>query len=478
MWETKLVFFRGGEAARMVREPYGRFPAIGLASYLEYAEMVLHMDAHRVGGWGLACLVLLGACGFSSNVAHAQWHQAEAHSSRHAGTVAQASYRQGTLTTQRILLPNFETDTPGTERWEPQRIFQVSGSEEMLPPPSAPPEHAQEMPQQGQDLPFAGGYSRPEPRALTPQGSPYAYDTYEPLDDSLLRQHSGPGQQEWISPHGESHESWGYGGHGGYDGPGAYCSDDCYTWTLLPREVLWKSYVGGPREARMAQSFVNLRGGGWLWELQAGGRAGIVRYGTDCEGWQLDLWGSAFPRLNFDRNLDLEAADFKVGVPLTYTSGPFQMKLEWYHLSSHLGDEFLLRPENAGVERINYLRDSIVFALGWFVTPEIRLYGEVDYAYKNDGGSKPWHFQTGIDYSPCGVTPLMRPLPFFAVNAHFREEVNYSGGLNVVAGMQWRGPESSAVFRTGIHYYTGQSLQYSFLGQSEEFLGLGMWYDF
>ncbi len=436
---------------------------------LEYAEMVLRMDEQRVGGWGLVCLVLLGMCEFGAPAANAQWHLSEGHSSRHTGAVAPVSYRQGSLTTQRILLPDVETDSSGRERWEPHRVFQVSGSDEMLPPPSAPSEQLRGLPQPRRVLPYAGGYSTPEPLALTPEGSPHAYETFDPVDDPLFPQHSGAGQQGWISPQGGAHHAWGHG---------EYCSDGCYTWTLLPREVLWKSYVGGPREARMSQSIVHLNGAGWLWELQAGGRAGIVRYGTDHEGWQLDLWGSAFPRLNFDRNLDLEAVDFKVGVPLTYTNGPWQVKFEWYHLSSHVGDEFLLRPENAGFNRINYLRDSLVFALGYFVTPEIRLYGEVDYAYKNDGGSRPWHFQTGIDYSPCGVTPFMRPLPFIAVNAHFREEVNYSGGLNVVTGVQWRGPESSAVLRTGLHYYTGQSLQYSFLGQSEEFLGWGMWYDF
>ncbi|MCA8987109.1 MAG: DUF1207 domain-containing protein [Planctomycetaceae bacterium] len=255
---------------------------------------------------------------------------------------------------------------------------------------------------------------------------------------------------------------------------------DEYGWTLLPAEVLYTSYLGAPREARLGQGLLYLNGTGWVWELEAGGRAGILRYGTsrpkNNEGFQLDLWGAAFPRLNFEQNLDVDAVDFKVGVPLTWRQGQWQWKLEWYHISSHLGDEFLLR--NPGFPRLDYLRDSIVLGGGYFPNPDLRLYAEADWAYNTNGGAKPWHFQFGVDYSPVGETPISSPLPFFAISGLVREEVNYSGGVNVVTGWQWRGHEKKSLFRMGFQYYAGQSLQMSFLNEYEELYGLGMWYDF
>ncbi len=254
-------------------------------------------------------------------------------------------------------------------------------------------------------------------------------------------------------------------------------------WTVLPKDILYQSYLGGPREPRFGQAILYQKGTGAIWSLEAGGRAGVLRYGSGpgqpLEGWQLDIWGAAFPRLNMNEMGDLEAADFRVGVPITWRKGPVQMKFEWSHLSSHAGDEYMIR--NPGFVRINYLRDSFLLGGGYFVTPDLRLYADAEYAYNTDGGSKPWHFQFGFDYSPVAVSDcyrVLRPQPFFAVASNIRQEVNYSGGINVVAGLQWRSDESTSLFRIGLQYYQGQSLQYEFLGDYEELIGFGMWYDF
>jgi len=37
------------------------------------------------------------------------------------------------------------------------------------------------------------------------------------------------------------------------------------------------------------------------------------------------------------------ATDFRFGVPLTYGEGPWRTKFGFYHLSSHVGDEYLLK---------------------------------------------------------------------------------------------------------------------------------------
>ena len=83
--------------------------------------------------------------------------------------------------------------------------------------------------------------------------------------------------------------------------------------------------------------------------------------------------------------MEIVATDFRIGVPLTYGVGRYQTKLAYYHLSSHLGDEFMLR--NPGTPRINYSREVIVWGHSWYGTDSLRLYGEVGWAFHVDGGS-------------------------------------------------------------------------------------------
>ena len=259
-----------------------------------------------------------------------------------------------------------------------------------------------------------------------------------------------------------------------------------WSYEVLPVESLYKEYIGDPKAARFASQIVHNTGEGFLWELRAGGRAPLLRFGTPSgtvgpsgrpEGWQLGVEGVATPRLNFEEELDLDFVDYRVGVPLQYQAGRWQYKFELYHLSSHAGDELLIRePEFV---RLNYLRDAARFGVGYFATPDVRLYGESEWAWNNGGGSEPWHLQFGIDYSP--VAPTLdphQPQPFAAVNVGLREELDFGGAVNLLGGLQWRGAASDNVFRFGAQYYNGRSFQYEQFREHEEFLGLGIWYDF
>ncbi|REJ71213.1 MAG: DUF1207 domain-containing protein [Planctomycetota bacterium] len=256
-----------------------------------------------------------------------------------------------------------------------------------------------------------------------------------------------------------------------------------WTWHLLPDDLVYRSYLGSPHEPRLTSAILHESDAGWLWELEVGTRVGLVRYGTPDgarppEGWQIDIQGAAFPRLNLERNYDLDAIDFEVGLPVTWRRGPLQTKFELRHISSHVGDEFLER--NPGFMRANYVRDSLVFGVGMFPTPDVRVYGEADYAFNYDGGAEPWHFQFGVDYSPTPVVEWLgwHGTPFAAVNGELREEVDFGGGFNAVAGWQLRGPQSGRLFRFGLQYYNGKSLQFSFFDQHEELFGAAIWYDY
>ena len=176
-----------------------------------------------------------------------------------------------------------------------------------------------------------------------------------------------------------------------------------HEWQLLPRGLMYQSYLAGPREPRFGYAWLyDTRNETWVNDAAIGGRLGVLRFGDHDpflpEGWQLDIEGAAFPRLA-ETSLDLIATDYRFGIPLTSRRGPYQWKLAFYHLSSHVGDEYLLNTA-PGFDRINFSRNAMVLGLGYFVTADLRLYAETGYGFLNDGGNQPWEFQFGAEYRP------------------------------------------------------------------------------
>jgi len=250
-------------------------------------------------------------------------------------------------------------------------------------------------------------------------------------------------------------------------------------WRVLPDGVIWSSYWAGVHEPRIsAVAFRQDADGSNLLDVTLGGRASLLRFGTDGpgrpQGAELQVEGAAFPRLNLDENWDLDAVDFRFGLPLVYGRDKWQTKFSYYHLSSHMGDEMIVR-ENSEDERINYSRDVLVLGLSYFPLPAWRWYVEAGWAFYDDV-AEPWEFQFGVDVAEPGPTGVWGT-PFAAINGHIRQEVDFGGNVVAQLGWLWRG-NSTHTLRLGAHYFNGKSNQFEFYDQFEEQIGAGVWYDF
>lgn len=274
---------------------------------------------------------------------------------------------------------------------------------------------------------------------------------------------------------------------GCYDCPPGYatgydCPCSAYSWQVLPDGLMYRSYQAGPREPRIGTQIIHnstfIQNSEAIWDGTVGGRRGLIRYGSRGrmmpEGWQLDIEGAAIVRLNLDEERDVDASDFRFGVPFTWGQGNIRYKFAYYHLSSHLGDEFIVR--NPGATRVNYVRDALLLGASYYANPNLRLYGEIGYAVYTAGGAEPLELQFGAEYSKPGCTGIYGT-PFFATNFHLREEIDFSGDWTTQAGWLWRGA-SGSVMRFGLHYMNGKSTQYQLFDTNEEQIGLGLWYDF
>lgn len=267
------------------------------------------------------------------------------------------------------------------------------------------------------------------------------------------------------------------GEDGYYSGGSSIVTGQPYEWHLLPQGLIYRSYLAGEKESRLRSFWYNERGRN-LWDLTLGGNVGLIRYGTQGdarpEGWQLGLEGAGIVRLDVDENRDVDSDDFRGGIPITWGDSIYQVKIAYYHLSSHLGDEYLIKHPN--YDRLNYSRDCLVWGHSVYTTENFRVYGEVGYAFVYDVG-KPWEFQFGFDWAPGNATGA-RGAPFVAINAHLREELNYGGNGVFQAGWAWRRSPSSGLFRVGMEYYNGKDDQFSFYQDSIQKIGGGIWYDF
>lgn len=258
-------------------------------------------------------------------------------------------------------------------------------------------------------------------------------------------------------------------------------SQQAWQWEILPPGLMYRSYLAGEKEPRMAwSSLYDFKRERTVWETVLGGRVGLLRYGTsdilNPEGFQLDAEGAVFTRLlPAEPSTMMEAADFRFGFLGTHRRGPTAIKMGYYHVSSHLGDEFLIA--NPDFPRINYVRDAAIVGIIQDITPSFQAYGEIGNALGRDGGAKPWEFQWGCQYCPTPVRAT-RGAPYAGVNFYSRQEFNFEPSLNVIVGWNWAGSRTGERFRIGMQYYNGPALQYSFFDRRERLLGGGLWLDF
>ena len=247
---------------------------------------------------------------------------------------------------------------------------------------------------------------------------------------------------------------------------------------LLPQGLIYRSYLAGPKEPRMAATIVRIQEDSSIMDGTAGARVALFRIGTKDpirpRGFEMDVEGAAMVRLDLEEEVDVRSTDYRAGVPFTWGDDRHQWKFAYYHISSHLGDEFLIK--NPDFPEFFQVRDALVLGYSHYVTDWLRLYAEAGWAFKSHA-SEPWEFQFGLDYAPRVRTGL-QGAPFFAINGLVRQEIDFSGGLNVQTGWAWRSDMTAHLLRFGLQYYNGASPQFAFLPYNEEQFGIGLWYDF
>jgi hypothetical protein len=257
----------------------------------------------------------------------------------------------------------------------------------------------------------------------------------------------------------------------------AFSSARADRWDFLPTDNVFKPLIGDLREAQnaiIAQPDSNRYDGA------IGLNIDLLHWQpneTDHWGWGID--GATFIELDSlgDAIFPNRVDDWHLGTYFTERSGNFSQRLQYEHVSSHLGDELVpLMP------RIIYSRESFRYTLSYDLSQNFRLFGGPCYwSHISPDISDPRFFFTGglelyTDYSR------------FLFDTHIRGYLTYyievlgeAGGVvdqTVQFGLEYRAKtDTHQAVRTGIILYTGNGLYGQFYQNPESYWGLGIFFD-
>jgi hypothetical protein len=261
--------------------------------------------------------------------------------------------------------------------------------------------------------------------------------------------------------------------------------------TVFPNSLLWEPNIAVHRDPRLQFMALNQSAdGNNNLDTSIGGTMGLFR--ADINGadlsYQLDMFGVVHTRLG---SADLQAADYRFGVPITWRRGWWQGKLAYEHTSSHLGDKFILRTQR---EILFYAKDEIVAGLGRIIENQFRLYVNIGYAY---GQQLPNPASTRANMSNLANTTQNRGradigfewfdreatgfagTPFLAANVEVRGDQNWSPNLRAQAGWLFRNPtQRMGNARFFVEYFNGSMPYGQFYLVKESYAAVGFGFDY
>jgi hypothetical protein len=262
----------------------------------------------------------------------------------------------------------------------------------------------------------------------------------------------------------------------------------------LPEDpVLFKPFIADPREVDYSV--------GWRFNDNALVKNVIdVSFGdiitfyrwTDvgsCHG-QLDisleggLW-AVFDPLHY--SAPLMNADYYVGIPVTYAFGPWAFRLRGFHISSHVGDEFLLNHRHdRHFKRKNPSAEYIDFFVSYYLREDIRLYGGLGVVAAMDES-----FPIGRFYAEAGAELHMSQLgfidlhdqiygrPFYGMHFHFQTKHERHVDQTYVLGYEWgKLCGLQRILRAFIEYHDGYSCEGQFFALPTNYFSIRISYGF
>lgn len=233
--------------------------------------------------------------------------------------------------------------------------------------------------------------------------------------------------------------------------------------------------------------------------LSFGGAISLIRIEGPISSAQLSVGAGLFTQFDsFADGLDNFAWEGTGFLTIDASLGKYvSVRAGFHHLSSHIGDEYLARydvvdlpltsAEQMGIGDgygLDYVRDSLLFALSYHPEESINIYLESRYSmnmllYMLRYNDYPWQIVTGFDKQWKAW--------FLGASASMYQETSWFPSLTLQTGRQLEILPQHSRVRLGIEYYYGRpsfgvfnytrtALPWKEI-RTEQYISIGFWYE-
>lgn len=184
--------------------------------------------------------------------------------------------------------------------------------------------------------------------------------------------------------------------------------------------------------------------------------------------WQIGFLGGITAGFGSQRTtLYLRAADFHAGIPISFRKGKFSTRVEFYHVSSHLGADY---EQVSGLQPFHYSREEVEWLAAYDAPHHLRVYGGPRLLIRTYPAVGRWTFQAGSEWTPASVSG--RHWHFYlADDFQTREEAGWKVNTSIEPGVQWTTRKGEPVARMEAWFYDGQEPFGELFQQRERVLG-------
>lgn len=174
--------------------------------------------------------------------------------------------------------------------------------------------------------------------------------------------------------------------------------------------------------------------------------------------------------------------DFFVAALFDYAVDRWSWRFRLWHLSSHVGDEFLL--SNPGFNRCNLSDEGVDLFASYQLCRSIRLYAGFGDIFSRDKEfpEKPYYFEWGTEIRILGERDCFNKLyiqPFLAMNFSTWQEHEWSIDQTYALGVEWSRLQGvGRKVRFFIEYHNGFSEEGQFLRKRTEYAAVRLTYGF
>lgn len=260
-----------------------------------------------------------------------------------------------------------------------------------------------------------------------------------------------------------------------------------FSW-FATQPSIFKQFIADPRQIGFFASH--------RWYDQAlGSNIGSVSFGTVLPVWtmrNLEFMGGTDLEIGIQGNvwgcfdlkaysLDLMNADWMGGIPIALRGENWALRFRLYHISSHLGDEYLV--SHPSVTRLNPSFEATDLSYSYDYNTHVRLYAMLGYILHRDASypMHPVYLEGGFELHGNQLffdRVRLQAQPYFGAHVRSWEMYGFEPSVNLAAGLLWAEQGQNRGFITSLEYYHGHCLEGQFSRLRTNYLALRVGYNY